>query len=211
MGRRAERRKKNKRKKAIQLGIAIFILTIIIYITHGVYEESKIRLAQQYEVEQIDLGEEIEKNEKIEKEERKKGVKVPKEYLGYKVDAYLEIPKLNLKTEVLSNYSEEGMEVCVSKYWGPNPNEIGNYCIAGHNYITDKMFSRLKKLTIGEKIILSDNKNGKYTYIIYDIYKAEPDNTESLSQNTNEEREITLITCNNYSKNRLIVKAKEEK
>ena len=29
-------------------------------------------------------------------------------------------------------YTKSGLEVCLSKYWGPQPNEVGNYCIVGH-------------------------------------------------------------------------------
>ena len=136
---------------------------------------------------------------------------VAKEYRGYRVDAYLEIPALNLKTEVLKNYTKQGMEICVSKYWRPNPNEIGNYCIAGHNYITERMFSKLSKLKNGDEMILSDNENGKYTYEVYDIYKVTPENVKPLSQQTDGKREVTLITCSNYSKNWLVVKAVEQK
>ena len=41
---------------------------------------------------------------------------------------------------------------------------------------------------------------------IYDIYRVKPQNTKPLLQDT-EKVELTLITCVNYSRNRLIVKA----
>ena len=222
--RRTERRekKRNKIKRYLCMGITFLLLVIISYVVYGVYQESKIRLAQEeYETKKISLEEEQEKleqaqkveqerQEELEKQARKEGVNVPEKYRGYEVDAYLEISKLDLKTEVLKKYTKQGMEVCVSKYWGPNPNEVGNYCIAGHNYITSKMFARLSSLKVGDTINLSDNENGKYTYIIYDIYKVKPENVTPLSQETNGKREITLITCSNYSKNRLIIKAVEE-
>ena len=111
---------------------------------------------------------------------------------------------------MLEEYSKEGLEECVSKYWGPEPNEVGNYCIAGHNYGRKNMFGYLGDLEIGDKIYLSDNKNGKYTYSIYEMYRVEADNTNPLNQVTNGKREITLITCSSYSEKRLIVKAVEE-
>ncbi len=57
---------------------------------------------------------------------------------------------------------------------------------------------------------LLDNKNGKYTYTIYDIYKVNPKNTECLNQNTNGKRIVTLITCVNYSNTRLILQAAQK-
>ena len=100
------------------------------------------------------------------------------------------------------------MELAVSKYYGPEPNEIGNYCIAGHNYIRKNMFSELGKLQIGDKFILTDNWHGEVSYQIYDKYKALPTQTQSLSQKTNGEIEVTLITCCDYSKKRMIIKAR---
>ena len=42
--------------------------------------------------------------------------------------------------------------MCISKFWGANPNEIGNYCIAGHNYGRKNMFGYLGVLEVGDKI-----------------------------------------------------------
>jgi sortase A len=159
---------------------------------------------------QNDINNEIEifeQNGKIKEVEEME--KVSETYEGYLVTARIEIPNLYINSNVLANYSKEGLEKCVSKYWGPEPNEIGNFCIAGHNYGRKNMFGYLGDLKIGDKIYLSDNKNGKYVYTIYTMYRVEPENVEVLSQNTNGKREITLITCSNYSKSRLIVKAIE--
>ena len=71
------------------------------------------------------------------------------------------------------------------------------------------MFHNLKKLKIGDKLFISDNKIGKVEYKIYDLYKVGPEDTSCLSQNTNNEKEVTLITCTHDSKKRIIVKAKE--
>ena len=101
------------------------------------------------------------------------------------------------------------MDICASKFWGPEPNKIGNFCIVGHNYNKENMFSNLINLNIGDEIYLIDNKNGKITYTIFDIYKVKPQNTSPLDQNTAGKRIITLITCVNYSNNRLIVQAVE--
>ena len=124
----------------------------------------------------------------------------------YTTDAILSIPKIDIEYPVLSETSEELLKVSLNKYWGPNPNEIGNYCIAAHNYDKENMFNHIIDLKIGDKIYLTDNENGKNEYIVYDIYKTEPENTMPLMQTT-EKTEITLITCSDYSSKRIIVKA----
>ena len=137
----------------------------------------------------------------------KKNLKLVEEkYKGYEVSAKLEIPKINLNSYVLKEYSIEALKVSITRFWGSNPNEIGNFCIAGHNY---KEFKNITKLNIGDTLILTDNFNGIKQYQIYDIYKVLPKQTECLSQETDGRTEITLITCTPNSKKRIIIKAKE--
>lgn len=202
--------KKNKIRNIIRIIITFLILGTIIYIVYGVYNESKIKFVQEEKNDIQEKYSRISTETIIIDDKHKLERKVPETYLNYKVSARIEIPKLNIDSNVLEEYSKEGLEECVSKYWGPEPNEVGNYCIAGHNYGRKNMFGYLGDLEIGDKIYLSDNKNGKYTYSIYEMYRVEADNTNPLNQVTNGKREITLITCSSYSEKRLIVKAVEE-
>lgn len=197
---------KNNLISKIKFVIIIIIFCIAVYISYGVYKENKIRLVEEHSQNNIQVEKVAEKTSTIVKEK----VSVDESYLGFDVVAKLIIPKINLETYILKNYEEDGMKVCASKFWGPNPNEIGNFCIAGHNYEKENMFNHLIDLEIGDELYLLDNENGKVVYKIYDIYKVKPENVEPLSQDTSEKRVVTLITCVNYSKNRLIVQAVEE-
>ena len=169
------------------------------------YKENKIRLVE----ENFQNNIEVEKTTKTTAIVKEK-VNIEDTYLGFDVSAKLIIPKINLETYILKDYQEEGMKVCASKFWGPDPNEIGNFCIAGHNYEKENMFNHLIDLEIGDELYLLDNKNGKVEYKIYDIYKVKPENVKPISQQTNGKRIVTLITCVNYSQNRLIVQAVEK-
>ncbi len=128
-------------------------------------------------------------------------------YKGYSVIAKLEIPKIDLETYVISEYSNQALGVSVTKFYGGNPNEVGNFCIAGHNYITKNMFHDLKKLSIGDMFTLTDNNAHEGIYKIYLIETVEPDETQCLSQKTDGRIEVTLITCTTDSSKRIIVKA----
>ena len=128
-------------------------------------------------------------------------------YKGYPVIAKLEIPKIDLETYVISEYSNQALGVSVTKFYGGNPNEVGNFCIAGHNYITKNMFHDLKKLSIGDIFTLIDTNNHEGIYKIYLVETVEPDETQCLSQKTNGRIEVTLITCTTDSSKRIIVKA----
>lgn len=135
---------------------------------------------------------------------------IPKKHLGYEVDGILEIPKINLKTYVFKEYSENAMNICPTKLWGPKPNSNGNYSIIGHNYQKENMFNNLIDLGLGDEIFLIDSDNGKNKYIVYDIYKVKENNVEPIKQNSKNDIELTLITCVNYTNNRLIIKAQHE-
>ena len=128
-------------------------------------------------------------------------------YKGYPVIAKLEIPKIDLETYVISEYSDQALGVSVTKFYGGNPNEVGNFCIAGHNYVTKNMFHDLKKLDVSDTFTLIDTNNNKGIYQIYLVETVEPDETQCLSQKTDGRIEVTLITCTTDSSKRIIVKA----
>jgi len=214
-----DKTKKSKKMYIIKKSIANCILLIIVfflsYMLCGIYEESKVRtISSSDSIEYSKIFDNTENMLNVVNEEKSKTkikiLPVDKKYKGYEVDSRLEIPKIKLNTNVLSQYSEKGLDICVSKYYGPSANQVGNYCVAGHNYNKDNMFNHLIELDIGDSVFLSDNENGKIEYEIYDIYKVKPHNINPLSQNTKGKKEITLITCVNYSRNRLVIKATEK-
>ena len=163
-----------------------------------------------YDKEKIEDGNKSnnEENENIKTNYEKE--EIIKEYKGYDVLAKLEIPKINLETYVLKTYSSKALEISVVEFWGAEPNTIGNFCIAGHNFKNKNMFHNLKELNIGDNLFIIDNNIGKVEYEIYNIYKVYPEDVSSLSQETQGEKQVTLITCTNNSSKRIIVKAREK-
>ena len=122
----------------------------------------------------------------------------------------IEISKINVKYPILSKVNDDLLKVSTCRFYGPYPNEVGNLCIAGHNYDDDRFFSNLYKLNIGDTINIYDLNNFVVSYNVYDKFEVSENNTSATNQNTNNKREITLVTCNNVTKNRLIIKAKEK-
>ncbi len=132
------------------------------------------------------------------------------QYKGYEVIAKLVIPDIQLETYILEKYSKSALNVCVTKFWGANPNKIGNFCVAGHNFQNKNMFYHLEKLNKGNSLFISDREVGKVEYQIYDIFLVKPEEVSCLSQETKGKREVTLITCTKDSVKRVIVKAQEK-
>lgn len=198
-------------RKIVSIAIFFIILVIIFSVIINAKSENEIKTTNEIKKENVFFN--VAKNNNIShnqlKEQKTQDLvgKIPDEYKGYNVTAKLEIPKIKLETYVLKNYSLSALNASVTKYWGCEPNEIGNFCIAGHNWNVKNMFSKVKNLKINDEIFLLDNKNGKTSYKIYSIYKVNPNNVECLEQQTNGKVEITLITCTSDSKLRIIVKA----
>ena len=195
-------------RRFFKLLIVLIISILIGNMAYGMYQE--IHLKDGPSENSLLNTEKTENTINLEKEEKEIKLieKLPKQYKGYKVSAKLTIPKIALDTYVLEEYSTETMDLCPTKYFGPEPNEEGNFCIAAHNYNKKNMFNHIIELEIGDTIILSDNKNGRVEYEVYDVYKVKPNETEPLSQKTEGRTELTLITCSDYSSKRIIVKAR---
>ena len=122
----------------------------------------------------------------------------------------IEIPAINLKYPILEEASKSAIEVAVAVYYGPGLNEIGNTTIVGHNYRNGTFFSNNKKLVEGDKVYITDNSGTKVTYVIYKTYTTAPEDSEYLDRDTQGKREISLTTCTDDAKSRLIIWAREQ-
>lgn len=130
-------------------------------------------------------------------------------YKGYGVLGTIEIPKTAIKYPVLDRVTPKSLETSVAYYYGPGLNEIGNTTISGHNYRNGAFFGRNKRLEKGDIIYITDNTGRKIAYTIYNIYTTSPTDGDYLTRDTGGKREISLTTCTDDSKGRLIIWARE--
>ena len=122
----------------------------------------------------------------------------------------LKIDKIKLMYPILSNTSEELLKISPCRFYGPMPNEIGNLCIAGHNYANQKHFGKLTSLELNDIFQVYDLNGNFIDYIIYEIKEVSANDTSCINQDTNNSREVTLVTCNTIKGTRIVVKAKEK-
>lgn len=143
------------------------------------------------------------------------GSQIQLEYKGYKISGIVKIPKINIEYPILEigNIDPESakapMKKSIIKYWGENVNDYGNLSIAGHNNKDGTMFGKTKKLQKGDIVELTDLHGQTIQYSIYDIFVTDPNDVSILLPKDELIREVTLITCTNGNKQRLILKAKE--
>ena len=133
---------------------------------------------------------------------------------NYTTIATINIPKINVNYPILDGETDSVAEteallkISPTKFWGANPNEVGNFCIVGHNYRNSKFFSKVPTLENGDIIEITDESGKTLQYSVYDKYEVVPEDVSCTSQLTDGKKEITLITCTNDSQMRVIVKAR---
>ena len=192
-------------KKVYNLIIAVLIVALIVVVAMIV-----IRYGGNY-LNEKEVSASLETiEEELNKEETQQSESLPElEFKGYKIEGIIEIPKINIKYPIIDHTNEETMKVSITKFWGPQANEIGNYTVAGHNNKDGTMFGKTIYLQIREKIKLTNLKNETIEYEIFKIYSIDPDDVSCVESVENGTREITLITCTNGHKNRLVTKARQ--
>lgn len=131
-------------------------------------------------------------------------------YQGFGVLGTMEIPATNFKYPVLEKVTKKSIETAVAFLYGSGLNQPGNTVIIGHNYRNGLFFSNNKKLNIGDKIYITDNDGKKLTYTIYNKFETTPEDTSFYQRDTGGKAEVTLSTCTDDSKARLIICAKTE-
>ena len=229
------KKEKNKIIYYILFGIIIFCIFYIVY-SNNLFEISKSNKQNNSQASRTSIERKIEKeqeannnteenNEKVEKIEEtvnetntiqentiqqdiEDKSKIPAKMGGYNVLGRLVIDKVNVSKNILDVSNKESLKVSAVKLYGPNINEVGNFCICGHNW--KSMLKRVLELEVGDTFYLIDRKTlNKVNYEIYNIYTCMPKDLECLNQNTEGKKEATIITCNPGGITRLIIKGKE--
>ena len=133
-------------------------------------------------------------------------------YNGFLISGTIEIPATGLKSPVIaaSEYSPKALETAVSELYGVGLNQVGNTTIMGHNYRDGRFFANNKKLQVGDKIYITDLTGKRLSYTIYDKFETEENDSDYMSRDTQNAIEISLSTCTDNSKKRLIILAKAD-
>lgn len=134
---------------------------------------------------------------------------IDEEIEGYKVVGIINIPKINIEYPILEKTNKESLKLSITKFWGEKINQKGNVVLAGHNNLNNKMFGKIDRLENGDIIELTDSQMVTVKYQVFDKYVIDPNDIDCIFPIDENTREITLITCTNRDKNRLVVKARE--
>ena len=131
-------------------------------------------------------------------------------YKGFTVMGTIEIPAIDLEYPILERATKTSLEASVGILTGPGLNQVGNTVIVGHNYRNGTFFSRNKELKNDDVIYITDTSGNRVKYIIYNIYNTSADDADYITRDTAGQREISLSTCTDDSRYRLIIWARED-
>ena len=125
---------------------------------------------------------------------------------GVNVYGKIKIDKIGIEYPIIEYKDSNALWKSICKITSVNIDGTSNLCLAGHNMRNLTMFGNLRRVTNGDKIEITDLKGKKYIYEVYDKFYIEP-NEVSIMNPTNDAI-VTLITCNDTSDKRLIVRGR---
>ena len=123
---------------------------------------------------------------------------------GCVVYGKIKIDKIEIEYPIIEYASENSLWKSICKISSNDINGKGNLCLAGHNMRNFSMFGNLRKVDIGDTIVITKLNGEEYVYKVYEKTYVNPDQTEVLKDT--DEAIVTLVTCNDASNKRLIVK-----
>lgn len=125
----------------------------------------------------------------------------------------LKIPTINVDAKIEYVGLTAGGEMDIPKSpdgvaWlelGPRPGEIGSAVVAGHYGVwkngAETVFNNLKKLQIGDKIFVEDEKGASIPFVVREsrIFDPKADASSVFSSNDGKSH-LNLVTCESWDK-----------
>lgn len=195
--------------KKITVYKIILIILIIIAIILSVFVIKKQINSQKVENQVQEVLSKIKKDNQNNEETSDVIQEIDEEINGYKVIGIIKIPKIEIEYPILEKTDKTSLDLSITKFWGDKINQKGNVVLAGHNRLNNTMFGKIDKLEKGDIIELTDSQMVTIKYQVFKTYVVDPNDINCILPEDEETREITLITCSNRDKNRLVVKARE--
>ncbi len=191
-------------KKFINILLFLFIFALYLITFMMIYDNFRERKLNNQEKYALELFEnKIEKK----KEEIPENQTYTVSYKGYTILGRIEIPRVGINTVILKEHTYAAMNIGAIKTYGVDLNEKGGFVISAHNFRgKSSFFYPIRNLKNGDKINISDNKGRNMEYTVYSVSRyVEPNDTSYLVKT--DDYHVTLVTCENGGKSRIVVKA----
>ena len=192
-------------KKFINILIFLFIFALYFVTFLMIYDNFRERKLNSQEKNAIELF-----DKKIDKkknnDESIKSIHTIS-YRGFTILGRIQIPKAGVNTVILEEQTYSAMNIGSVKTYGVNLNEKGGFVISAHNFRgKSPFFYNIKNLNAGDTIKITDNSGRVMNYTVYSTQRYVSPTDVSYLTKTNDYH-VTLVTCENGGKTRIIVKA----
>ena len=117
---------------------------------------------------------------------------------GYEYVGYVEIPALELKLPVMSEWDYARLKIAPCRQFGSSRTD--DLVIAAHNF--ESHFGRLKDLSIGDTVTFTDMEGIVNTYAIEKIETLNPNEVDAVQ---NSGYDLVLYTCTKGGRTRVTV------
>ena len=195
--------------KKITIYRIILIILIIVAVILGTLVLRKRLKSNQVESLAKEVLSQIKSGESIQTDTIYVIKEIDAEIEGYKVIGIINIPKIDIEYPILEKTETKSLNLSITKFWGQKINQKGNVVLAGHNNLSKTMFGKINQLENGDIIELTDSQMVTVKYQVFNKYVIDPNDIDCIFPIDENTREVTLITCTNRDKNRLVVKARE--
>lgn len=208
--------KKNKSTLILQLLLLFFICVFIGMIIFDFHSRNTMEGSLNQVVEKLDKK--IEENKEIAKDNEnnvdqnsKVSTVTKAQNMSVRIGnstvlGKIKIDKIGIEYPIIEYKNDDSLWKSICKISNNSINGTGNLCLAGHNMRNMTMFAKIKRLKVDDIVEITNIYGDKYIYKVYESYYIDPSDVEVL-KNTSEPI-VTMITCNNTSNKRLIVRAR---
>lgn len=191
------------------MNIIIFALIFALYFISFlmIFDSFRERKLASLEKDAIDLfNEEVKIEEKNNDTDSKTSSSIS--YSGFTILGKIEIPKINFSSVIIKEQTSKAMSVGVIRTYGSELNETGGFVLSGHNFRGQNIFFyNIRNLKSGDVIKITDTSGIQMDYTVYEVQRnVEP--TETSYLNSFDGYHVTLVTCENGGKARIVVKAR---
>ena len=199
------RMKTNKKKNAkgtllISVGL-LLIAAALILVVYNVWDAKRAEKASAAIAEKLEAV--IPDQPSVQTEYADFNKEMPtKEIDGYTYIGILDIPSLGLHLPVMASWDYERLSISPCRYTGSY--YLDNMVICAHNYI--KHFSPIKWIDIGADVYFTTVEGVVYHYQVSNRETLQPTAVEEMVDQTKEDWDLTLFTCNTGGQTRCVVR-----
>lgn len=192
-------------KKLLNILIFLFIFSLYFVTFLMIYDnfrERKLNSQEKYALELFNQKIEKKKEDTIQNQQT-----YTVNYNGYTILGRIEIPKIGINTVILKEHTYAAMNIGSIKTYGVDLNEKGGFVISAHNFRgRNSFFYPVKNLLENDSIIITDAKGRTLEYKVYSVNRyVNPNDTSYLIRT--EDYHLTIVTCEDGGKTRIVVKA----